>query len=296
MESVSLWNQIGQTIGEMIGLILNWTRDTVWRYAPGFLSGLLVLVLGWLMAAIGRNVVRKLLRALGLDVVAERTGARRYLQDHEIKMPPSAMAGWLVYIVIVYAALVMAFERMSLEAGRRLLTDVASFIPKILVVVLLLALGVWLSRWIGGLLGRAARLAGVPFHELIGTLVRIGGIVLAVVVSLDYLGLASRQTLLVGLAVIALGFIAMGVLFAVCARDLVGNLLARNFVAGEFKIGDRIRVGAIEGRVESIGANVLRLRNGDTSHLVPHGQLVREPIERLGPAEPQPATAGLPLP
>ncbi len=295
MESVSLWNEIGQTVGEMIGLILTWTRETVWLYAPGFLSGLLVLLLGWLMAAIGRNVVTKLLRAFGLDVVAERTGARRYLQDREIKMAPSAMAGWLVYIVILYAALVMAFERMSLEAGSRLLTDVASFIPKILVVVLLLALGVWLSRWLGGLLGRAARLAGVPFHEMIGTLVRIGGIVLTVIVSLDYLGLASRQTLLVGLAVIALGFIATGTLFAVCARDLVGNLLARNFVAGEFRIGDRIRVGAIEGQVESIGTTVLRLRHGETSHLVPHGRLVREPIERLSPTPPAPLPTGMPL-
>lgn len=287
MEPVNLWTAIGETIGEMIGLILTWTRETVWLYAPGFLSGLLVLLLGWLMAAIGRNVVTKLLRALGLDVVAERTGVRRYLHEHEIKIAPSAMAGWLLYVVILYTALVMAFDRMNLEAGSRLLTDVAGFIPKILVVVLLLALGVWLSRWIGGLLGRAARLAGVPFHELLGTLVRIGGIVLTVIVSLDYLGLASRQTLLVGVAVIALAFVATGVLFAVCARDLVGNLLARNFVAGEFKIGDRIRFGAIEGQVESIGTTVLRLRQGETSHLVPHGHLVREPIERLGaPAAP----------
>src|SRR5690606_2382154 len=95
MEPVNLWTAIGETIGEMIGLILTWTRETVWHYAPGFLSGLLVLLLGWLMAAIGRNVVTKLLRALGLDVVAERTGVRRYLQEHEIKIAPSAMAGWL---------------------------------------------------------------------------------------------------------------------------------------------------------------------------------------------------------
>lgn len=283
MESVNLWNEIGQTLGEMMGLILNWTRETVWRYAPGFLSGVLVLVLGWLMALIGRNLVTKLLRALGLDVVAERTGARRYLQDHEIKIAPSAMAGWLVYVVIIYTALMMAFDRMNLEAASRLLTDVATFIPKTLVVVLLLALGVWLSRWIGGLLGRAARLAGVPFHEVIGTVVRVGGIVLTVIVSLDYLGLASHQTLLIGLGIIALGFVATGVLFAVCARDLVGNLLARNFVAGEFKVGDHIRIGMIEGHVESIGTNVLRLRHGGTSHLVPHGQLVRESVERLAP-------------
>src|SRR5690606_29382948 len=120
-----------------------------------------VLVLGWLMASIGRNVVAKLLRAFGLDVVAERSGARRYLQKHDIKLAPSALAGWLVYLVVIYTALVMAFGRMNLDAASRLLTDVAGFIPKILVVVLLLALGVWLSRWIGGLLGRGARLAGV---------------------------------------------------------------------------------------------------------------------------------------
>lgn len=282
MESVNLWTEIGQTIGEILAMILTWTRETVARYAPGLLSGLLVLVLGWLMAAIGRNVVAKLLRALGLDVVAERTGVRRYLQDHEIRLAPSAMAGWLVYLVIVYTSLVVAFERMSLGAASRLLTDVARFIPKILVVVLLLALGVWLSRWIGGLLGRAARLAGVPFHEVIGTLVRIGGIVLAVIVSLDYLGLASQQTLLLGLGVIALGFVATGVLFAVCARDLVGNLLARNFVAGEFKIGDCIRIGDIEGQVESIGTTVLRLRQGSSRHLVPHGHLASQSVERLG--------------
>lgn len=283
MESVNIWSQIGDTVTEMLGMILTWTRETVWRYAPGLLSGLLVMVLGWLMAVVGRNVVAKLLRAIGLDVVAERSGAGGYLRRHDITLPPSRLAGWLVYLVIIYTALIMAFQRMQLDAANRLLLDTAAFIPKIIVVVLLLSLGVWLSRWIGGLLGRAARLAGVPFHAVIGALARIGGIVLTVVVSLDYLGLASRQTLLVGIAVILLGAIATGVLFAVCARDLVGNMLARNFVMGEFTLGDRIRIGSIEGQVESIGTNVLRLRDGDASHLVPHSRLVSEVVVRLAP-------------
>src|SRR5690606_29899427 len=157
MESVNIWSQIGDTVTEMLGMILTWTRETVWRYAPGLLSGLLVMVLGWLMAVVGRNVVAKLLRAIGLDVVAERSGAGGYLRRHDITLPPSRLAGWLVYLVIIYTALVMAFQRMQLDAANRLLLDTAAFIPKIIVVVLLLSLGVWLSRWIGGLLGRAAR-------------------------------------------------------------------------------------------------------------------------------------------
>lgn len=279
MEQVNLWSEIGRTLNELLERLLVWTRETVAGHAPAFLSALLVLLLGWLLAAVLRNVTAKLLRALGLDVVAERTGLRGYLRRHEIQLAPSAMAGWLLYIAILFTALVMAFDRLQLEAGSRWLHATASFVPRLLVAALLLALGAWLSRWIGGLVGRAARLGGVPFHALIGTAARVAMLVLSAVVALDYLGLASHRTLLTGLAVIVAAGLVIAGLFAICARELVGNMLARNFVANEFKPGDRVRLGDLEGEVESVGATVLRLRSGETRTLVPHGRLVHETVQ-----------------
>lgn len=289
METVNLWSSIGQTLREMLERILTWTENTVTTHAPGFLSALLVLALGWLLASLLRNAAAKVLRAAGFDVVAERSGARAYLLRHDIATPPSVMAGWIVYAVILYTALLMAFDRLDFRAGERLLTDGAAFVPKLVVVLLLLGLGVWLSRWIGALVERGARLAGVPFHTLVGALARVAVVLLSVVVALDYLGLASSRVLLVGLGGLLIAALLTALLFAVCARDLVGNMLARNFVAGEFKPGDRIRLGELEGEVESVGATVLRVRAADGRHLVPHGRLVREVAVKVGPAATVPA-------
>lgn len=291
MENVNLWSSIGETLNEMLVRILNWTQELVATRAPGLLSALLVLALGWMLASLLRNGASKVLRAAGFDVVAERSGARAYLRRHDILTPPSVMAGWVLYLGILYTALVMACDRLQFVAGAQLLTHVAAFVPKLIVVLLLLGLGVWLARWIGALVERGARLAGVPFFALVGALARAGGIVVAMVVALDYLGLASHRMLLAVFgAVLLTVFVAAG-LFAICARELVGNMLARNFVSGEFKPGDRIQIGDLEGAVESVGATVLRVRTSNGRHLVPHGRLVREVAVNLSAEATPPAAA-----
>lgn len=74
-------------------------------------------------------------------------------------------------------------------------------------------------------------------------------------------------------------------LLSVCARHLVGDLLARNFVLGEYKPGDRIRVGEVDGEVEAVGTTAVRIRNHDGSYLVPNARLLQEIILRKRPPE-----------
>lgn len=285
MEPVNLWNEIGTAFGEMLQRILLWTRATVLAHAPGFLSALLVLALGWITASLLRNITAKLLRAGGLDVVAERSGLRDYLRRHDVMIAPSAIIGRVLYFVIIFTALLMAVDRLNFQTAAQWLHTIADFLPRLLVFVVLLALGSWSARWIGSLVGRAARLGGVPFHALIGTTVRLAIIVLAVIVGLDYLDLASPQTMLVTLAVLlGAGLCALG-LFALCARELVGGMLAKNYVLAEYKPGDRILLDGVDGEIESIGGTVVRVRGPHGLSLVPHTRLLRDTatIQRTPP-------------
>jgi small-conductance mechanosensitive channel len=297
---MNLWTRISDILADIFSNILRWTEEIVGAYAPGLLAALLTLVLGWVVAALLRNVSAKLLRALGLDVVAERSGVRDWLRRHEIQIAPSAMVGWTLYFVVLFTVLGMAFEQMNLHAPARLLREVAAFIPKLIVVGVIIALGVFLARWMGGMASRAVRLAGVPMYSLFGAAVRIGVILLSVVVALDYLELASRELLLAGLGLLALICVLIAGLFALCARELVGNVLAKNFVAGEYLPGDRVRVGDVEGEVESVGTLAVKLRTAYGSCLVPNSRLLHETVFRTHraapPAPPPPPPPALPTP
>jgi small-conductance mechanosensitive channel len=285
MEQVNLWEEIGLVFGEMLHRILLWTKQAVANHAPGFLSALLVVALGWFAAALLRNVASKLLRAVGLDVVAERTGLRDYMRRHEIGLAPSMIVGRALFFVVIFTALMMAVDRLEFSTAAQWMHAVANFLPRLLVVLVLLMLGAWAARWLGALIGRAARLGGVPFHTLVGVAVRVGVMVMAMIVALDFLGLAASKTLLVGLGIILATAMVLTGLFALCARELVGNMLARHFVLSEYKPGDHIRLGDIDGVVESIGPTVMRVRRESGLSLVPLGRVLRETVEVVGTAE-----------
>ena len=64
---------------------------------PGLLSGLLVLLVGWLIARVLRWTTGRLLKRLGLDAAAEKSGLDRQLQRFGgLKL--SKLIGLVVYI------------------------------------------------------------------------------------------------------------------------------------------------------------------------------------------------------
>ena len=175
---------------------------------------------------------------------------------------------------------------------------------RLLVFVLLLSFGLnffvwpeWLERWIRGSFkvilavsltylglkvvdvlarywrGKLAQRMDKSFNDVLVPMVsksiKAFIVIMAVLVTLDNLNFNIR-TLLAGVSI-------GGLAFGLAAQDTVGNLFGAVavFLDKPFKIGDRIKLGEVDGVVEEMGLRSTRIRNLD-------GHLITVPNKTMG--------------
>ncbi len=280
-ETPGAGGQVLDNLLEALGGLLDGTQRLIEAHGANFLIALITLLVAWLLATAVRGFASKLFRAAGLDLIAERTGFQGYLNRHDITTRPSRAAGWVLYVAILYTALLAAFDLLGFTTGSELLRVVASYLPHLLAALVLIALGAVLGKWADFFVSRSARLAGLPAHQLFGLAARLAVLLLAVVLATETLGWFSPTLLLGALGVILAAAVGTFLIFALCARDLAESLFSRGFLTSLYKPGDRLRIEGVEGTVIRIDLHCLRLDCGDRESVIPNRQLTRQTVEIL---------------
>lgn len=277
--SQSLPERILETLSDILLGVLNQTRDVIAAHGLNFLLGLLTLLLGWFLAALLRGLAGKSARALGIDVIADRSGFRRFLEKNDLHHPPSRLFGWLVYALVFYAGTMAAFDRMGLEMAADLLHRFARIVPRAMVVLLLLALGVLLGRIARSLTTRAARIGRLPLPECLGEVVRLAVGLFALFLALNYLDWASPAVLTGGFALMLGLLLGISLFFALAAKGLTESLLNHPFLKATYQKGDWIRCPVGEGTVVKIDAAAVHLKTNQTLTIIPNRILAAQTVE-----------------
>ena len=226
------------------------------------------------------KIVSKLLKAFGFDVLSKKTGFGRFLEKGGIKDKPSTIVGKGLYWIILLNTLVMAQDAMNFQIASKFIQGIVLYIPSIVIAIVMLALGVFLSRFVFEFVDKAARLAGLGFHAFLGAAARYTVMGLAVVTVVGYIGLPAvfvSHSVIIIFVVVPLIFCLV---FVVAGRDTVSNMLAGKFLARELEIGDAIEFDSVSGNIDSIGLTVTRLKDGKEEIIVPNAELARKVIKR----------------
>ncbi|MCC5847226.1 MAG: mechanosensitive ion channel [Verrucomicrobia bacterium] len=277
-EDQSLPAKIFQTFAEILGGVLDSTQRLVAEHAMDFLLGVLTLLIGWILASVLRGTASKLARAMGVDIIADRSGLRRFMRKNEIHQAPSRYLGWIIFALILYASTLAACERMGLHTVADFLRQVASIIPRAGVVILMLALGVGLGKIAQKLTSKAARIGGLPVPDLLGGFCRIAVVIFASFLALNYLEWASQSVLLGGFALVIGLAVGLALLLTFAARNLTESLLNHPFIKSTYNKGDFIRCEACEGKVVKIEAAATHIRHDEALTIVPNRVLAAQTV------------------
>ena len=195
----------------------------------------LVLVGGWLLAKAARFAVVKGLRALNLNVITERSGMDGFLRQGGLESDTADLLGWLVYWLVILAALVIAFNGLGLTYITDLLGKVVLFVPKVIVALLILAFGAYFAAFVGATLAAYCRDAGIRDAELLGRLARSAVVIFVVLIALDQVNVGGdiiRQSFLILLAGLVF---ALALAFGLGGREWAARMLERWWPESERK-------------------------------------------------------------
>jgi len=249
--------------------------DTIAAHAPKVLSGVGVLVVGWIVARLLRSALRHMLKAVHLDAAVAGTRLQSLLGAISKELVPSLLVAQLAYWTLLLVAWNTAAGIWGLAALEHALAAAVGYLPKALSALALFAGGAYLA-------GAARRAVGAVLRELRNPAAAIlesvteGALLLVVsLVTLDLLGanlsfITANLTLVVGAGLIVVVFLSCWAMRAP-AEQIVANYYLRRMLS----IGDQVETAQHRGTVlEFVPLGlVLRDPTGD-EHFVPAQSLI----------------------
>lgn len=194
-------------------------------FLPTLIGVLVILIIGWIIAGIVKNVVVRVLKLIQLDTASEKSGLGDVLRRGGIRLTVSELIGVLSYWLIMLLVFMTALNALGMTVAASLLDKVILYIPNVIAAVFILALGIFFSSMLGTIVRTASSNAGISQAKFLGQLTQTLIMIFAVVITLEQLNIASSILSLainIILASMGLGFaIAVGL----GSKDIAGRMI-----------------------------------------------------------------------
>jgi hypothetical protein len=194
---------------------------------PVLIAALVVLIVGWLIARAIRTIVTKALKVVKFDVASGKAGISNILVKGGIKHTPAELIGILVYWLAMLVVFASAINVLGLEAITELFSEVLRYLPKVIVAIFTLILGMFLANFIGGIVRTTASNAGIAQARLLGDITQYIIVICAVIIALQQLGIAID--FLITLIMIIIGAIALafGIAFGLGCKEIAADFMKK---------------------------------------------------------------------
>lgn len=139
---------------------INGLLNTVWSYVPNVVAAVIVLVVGFMIAKLVRQLLIPLFDKLSVNKLQEKAGIEVSGAD---KL--SGTLAYIVYVLILIPTIVMALEVLRINVitvpAVNMLNTIFAFIPSIFVGLVLIIIGCMIGKFAGQIVTKLIASAGL---------------------------------------------------------------------------------------------------------------------------------------
>src|SRR5689334_20072655 len=111
------------------------------NFLPSFLIAVILLIIGWVVAAFVAKIIRQLLHAAKLDEVGDKLGLDQVSARTGMKMSVSGAIAWIVKWFLLIAIFLAAADILGLTQVSEFLNQVLLYIPNVVAAAAILLVG-----------------------------------------------------------------------------------------------------------------------------------------------------------
>lgn len=204
---------------------LNQFWQQVAMFFPKLLAVIVILFFGWLVAKVARIGVNRFLKFLKFDQYAGKSGLESFLKNDNFDVSLSGVVSQVVYWLVILLFVITGANALGLTEVAVMLNQLANYLPKIIVAIVVLIFGTLLSRFINRLV--FAWLHGIKFDGAlaISTSAEYLVQIFAIFVALEQLDIGTQ--LITALFVILFGavFLALAIAFGLGGKDWAAKII-----------------------------------------------------------------------
>ena len=241
-------------------------------YFPNIFGAAALLVIGWIAAKLMRWGTTRVVRRLHA-LMPGRTLAREMKSTGADQMASdvvSMVVFWAVFLFFVAAAT----EALGLSAVTSGLGRLAGYLPAVMASALVLLAGLVVGNVLQSVVSRAATSANLSYANGLSKAAKGSVLLLASIVALDQIGIDSTLLILVTSIVIGAILGGMALAFGLGARTVVGNIIASHHLHQVYRVGQLIRVGGVQGRIQTIQPAYVVIDASEGHVMVPAQQFI----------------------
>ena len=189
------------------------------HFVPRLLAVIVIIFFGWVIAKLARTAVKRLLVLTQFDKFAQKSGLEAFMSHGNFNITLSGIISQVVYWLVILLFVITGANALGLSEVAVLLQQLASYLPRIIVAILVVIFGTLLARFVNRLV--FAWLYSIKFTNAlsVSTSAEYGIQILAIFVALEQLGIGMQ--LIHSLFVIVFGafFLALAIAFGLGGKD-----------------------------------------------------------------------------
>lgn len=198
----------------------------VLSFLPQLLAALLLFLLGLILAKWAKKLVVKVLNAVKLSKLVEKTGFEKFLQKAEVKTKIEVILGELVRWLIILVFFVATVNVLGLTTVSLVLNSILAYVPKVVSAVLILTGGVLLAGVVESVIKGALVQIDIKTARLLAKVASYLVVIFTILTSINELGIAQSFVNAIFIGVIATLALGLGLAIGLGAKDLVNQLLS----------------------------------------------------------------------
>lgn len=216
------------TSGITASVVIGNSLSRLGNYLPQFFGGLVLLLIGLIVAIIVKEIVIRFLAFLKVeDLFEHMTALINRLRSEKAaaeKLWPK-LVGELVRWTVVILFLVPAVEIWGLPKASDLLNQFLVYVPNVFVAILIAFVGIIVANLVSEIVRNASRSLGSSSSHLLGTTAKYALFFFTGLVVLNQLGVASDLIRILFTGIVAMVAIAGGLAFGFGGRNAAGKFI-----------------------------------------------------------------------
>lgn len=255
-------------------VLLSHVSNLAIQYIPRFGHGILILAIGWLVAALGRKILQVLLRAIGIDVFLGKLGIDKLIEQGKISRKPSQLIAMLFYGLAWFVSILMALDVLGLETASLLLENLVSYLPKVITSLIMLGLGLYAVDFVVDLLRDIYFPSRPSLAPTVVAITRWGLTLLVIFAVTEYLGIAKSLITLLLTASLGGAALTLVLAFGIGGIEMAKDILAGYSLRRHLKVGDAIHSNDEKLQIRRIALTATELEKGDEVVLISNSVLI----------------------
>lgn len=265
-----------------VSMVADALRDMLTKFAntvPNAFMALVLIIVGLIIGKIAAKILKTTLKKVGIDKVGDKLNEIDIIQKANMDIKISDVTSKFVYYIVVLFFGVAATSVLGIPEISQLMSDIFTFIPNLVVALIVLILGTLLADGLRKFLYTALQSLGISSAGLIASFLFYFLFINIIIVALSQAKIDTSflsQNISIIIAGIAAAF-AIG--YGLASKDVMSNMVASFYSKDQFQIGDNITLDGVRGVISELTKSTLTIKTETGKVVFPLSQAINQKVE-----------------